>query len=87
MALLVAFFLVTPTRSLTEVQKRYGPLDSNYRMVNHSEWIVPYDFKYFGLPYKGWINKDMTLPLTLVLFELRNKGLIHEITDFKGCHA
>jgi hypothetical protein len=85
--LILAGVLSAPVISVQKAQERYGALDKDYRMVNESKWIVPFSFRPFGLKYETRVNRDIVLPLTLVLTELQATNLLTEIQGFQGCFA
>jgi hypothetical protein len=73
--------------TLEQAEERYGKLYLDYSWQNRSKWITKIDFKEWGLSFKvGYINKDMMLPLTTVLDELRTEGLLGELRGFQGCY-
>lgn len=76
-----------PVQSIEQAKERYGPLTSNYEMVDKDKHLILFDFKIFGIDKVALINKDIKMPLILVAAELKEKGLLSEITEFKGCFS
>ena len=76
-------------QSLEQAALRYGPLTSDYMMVNKEEWIVKFRPELFGLKLKTnmMVNKDLVIPLSIVFTELAVLGLLDEITLTFGCFA
>lgn len=79
--------LVVAPESIAEAESRYGLLDADYQMLDEKKHIVQFSFKSWDLPYSAPMNRDMAVPLALVLSELQVKNLLKEITEFNGCYV
>lgn len=71
-----------PAKTLASAETRYGKLYWDYTWERKSEFLVPFQLK--GV--RVHVNKDMLIPLTLVMAELENLGLDGEIKKIDGCY-
>ena len=75
--------------TLYQAEQRYGKLYYDYGWKDKDKWLIKFDFGEWSSALEnkyGYINRDMFVPLMMVMIHLRYKGLTNEIKGFQGCY-
>lgn len=74
--------------SVEDAEKRYGKLYRDYTWEEKGKYLYTADLSQFSpVLHNVTVNKEVLLPLVLVLAELKYRGLVDEITEFQGCYS
>jgi hypothetical protein len=72
---------------MREAEQRYGKLYRDYSWEHADKFLVTADLSMFhSLLDRVTVNRDIIIPLYIVMQTLHREGLIDEITEFKGCY-
>lgn len=82
--------------NMTEAVARYGPIE-NDQWANETKWcgnlVIPNEIgctwikSATGNPVQHiYCNKDLSVPLTQALLNVKNRGLLSQLKTFDGCY-